>query len=411
MLPLDNAGGGIYDIQALGVQLPQAIEDAFLETSFNFIPTFSSLDIGEGQEVINTTDLAKTYSPTRPPRAPKHIPFDNFYTNELTSEQHIQFTLNNSNWLMSELTDTPVSESCAFACGASINMSGNSFLCNGVTNNYSLTAGAESYFWQILSGGHLASLNGNNTQTVSLTTNNLNSTGKLILQGTLSSNRCSFSETIEKEIWVGAPQLASFIEFYNLNTGAMGYLCSYHNDNRYRFSLNGANGTINYEYKIKLWGSSTYTYISSLKTSNNNPIEGVMPNLIPGTYQFEIRFKNSCGWSPWFHYFVSYQDCSNPGMFRAYPNPTSSTLTIMNTQTSKDFASSPFEFSAMNRSAMVTSSRSVNTYRLFDFSGNLVISGQMDDETLIDVSKLKKGTYILKINANGEEETHQIVIE
>ena len=49
---------------------------------------------------------------------------------------------------------------------------------------------------------------------------------------------------------------------------------------------------------------------------------------------------------------------------------------------------------------------------IYDFNGSLILKGNLlNDENNIDVSTLKKGTYILNIQIdNNIEEKHQIII-
>ncbi|WP_203256392.1 T9SS type A sorting domain-containing protein [Hyunsoonleella ulvae] len=201
------------------------------------------------------------------------------------------------------------------------------------------------------------------------------------------------------------------VEFYNTSVGSVGYLCSFYTGNQFRFTMSGANHVKKFQYRMKLWNSSTYAYQSRTKSAiSSTVVEAAPSSLSPGVYHFEIRLENSCGWSQWFTYFVQYNDCNNQGMFRAYPNPTSNTLTIAAKESDEVSKSSAFNETNTLSSAMAIS-RNDNTFNFYDFSGNKVLSGQLQNITDVNVSKLKKGTYILEIIANGQEETHQIVIE
>ncbi|QTE24161.1 hypothetical protein [Polaribacter cellanae] len=96
MLAIDNANGGVYDIENFA-ELPNELHEYIQQRQFNFVPTYSSLNISGGNQIINPTDLNKNYSPLSPPLAPKNSCFDNFYTNPLSSKGHTQFTLKNGN--------------------------------------------------------------------------------------------------------------------------------------------------------------------------------------------------------------------------------------------------------------------------------------------------------------------------
>ena len=58
MLPLDNANGGVYNLE-LFIPASSGIGQYVLEPRFNFIPTYSSLDVGSGNTTIIPSDLTK----------------------------------------------------------------------------------------------------------------------------------------------------------------------------------------------------------------------------------------------------------------------------------------------------------------------------------------------------------------
>lgn len=139
MLPLDNANGGIYDVDNF-ISLPSDFDSYLLQRQFNFVPTYSSLNIGGGNQNIAYSDLNKIYSPLSPPNGSKNVPFDNFYTNPLASENHIQFTLNNGNWLLDELKGDTGFYSCASTCSSSLplKISGSDQVCLSNSSTYVL---------------------------------------------------------------------------------------------------------------------------------------------------------------------------------------------------------------------------------------------------------------------------------
>jgi hypothetical protein len=158
MLALDNANGGIYDIETFAA-LPEELNQYVLQRRFNFIPTHSSLDVGGGNVVINPTDLTKVYNAFAPPTAPKNIPFNNFFTNPINSEAHIQFTLNNGNWLRSELADAPQLFSCAFICDNNPTISGPEVICTNAV--FTAPIGTATYTWSITGSAASITPNGN----------------------------------------------------------------------------------------------------------------------------------------------------------------------------------------------------------------------------------------------------------
>lgn len=398
MLALDNANGGIYDIENFA-KLPVEFEQYVLQKRFNFIPAYSSLDVGSGNVTINPSDLAKVYNPLSPPPVPKDIPFDNFFTNPTTSEAHIQFTLNNGDWLISELTGTPEILSCAFACSNEVTISGNDFLCTGSTSSYILLGGAENYSWQIISGGNLASINNSNNNVVSLTTtSNSNLSGKVVLRGSINSTRCNFTETLQKEIYVGKPKA------YTRNPDPTICANVFLQDPFYTLPVSP--GTTSYS----LTSNSPYLFVDSVVYPET---EIFMTATRAGNYTVTLTTTNSCG-SKQATIYVTVDNCNDfgGGFFLAYPNPTSNTLTIENTELISTMSAQKSSRNSSNLSSKSSVEvKSNHTFKIYDFNGSEVLSGKLNSKTNIDVSKLKKGKYILVINTNGNNETHQIIIE
>ncbi len=90
--------------------------------------------------------------------------------------------------------------------------------------------------------------------------------------------------------------------------------------------------------------------------------------------------------------------------YSSFPNPASETLTIEQTYNNQENR----EISTFLKEG----SLDTHYFRLYDFnSSRVVLEGSVSRKTEIDVSKLAKGRYILKIQiANDKEETHQVII-
>ncbi len=87
----------------------------------------------------------------------------------------------------------------------------------------------------------------------------------------------------------------------------------------------------------------------------------------------------------------------------ASPNPTSSEIFL-------DLAAKELS----SQGAGVTEIYGSLNMMLYDFNGKLVLEKQFDKSTgrpSLDLSELKKGTYILRIIGKELDETHQIVKE
>lgn len=220
MLALDNANGGIFDIENFA-DLPDGFEEFVLQSRFNFIPIYSSLDVGSGNGTITPNDLIEIYNPLSPPSAPKDIPFDNFFTNPTNGETHIQFTLNNGNWLISELADMPEVSSCAFVCeGAQI--AGNNVLC--ASNQYSVQAAIPTdaeVTWSVNNINAVSLSNSTGISTTLSTPPNSYRTN-VVLTATITSVICQGTVSVTKTIWVGKPGTPAYLNGpTTVNTGAL----------------------------------------------------------------------------------------------------------------------------------------------------------------------------------------------
>ena len=97
---------------------------------------------------------------------------------------------------------------------------------------------------------------------------------------------------------------------------------------------------------------------------------------------------------------MEFVDCTLEGgggemEYRIFPNPSSETLTIQ-------------KKSNLENSREIESSYSIE---LYDFNSNLIFNSFERNQKSINISKYKKGKYILKINKNNKTETHHIIIK
>jgi hypothetical protein len=207
MLPIDNAGGGVYDINRF-ISLPASLSQYILQQRFNFVPTYSSLDISAGTQPVIYNDVAKVYSPLDPPLAPKHTPFHNFFTNPTISESHIQFTLNNGNWLLTELKGTPAFYSCVSTCATrpAFTVSGTSLICTSGAQFSLSNVAAGATVWQATPSNLFVTSSGNGSSAFLQAASNY-TIGPGNITFTISE-QCG-SLTNSTSFWVGAPSEVS----------------------------------------------------------------------------------------------------------------------------------------------------------------------------------------------------------
>jgi hypothetical protein len=142
---------------------------------FSFIPTPSALYVGSGNEPITTVELNRAYSKALPPANPFSIPFDNFFSNPLSNEKHVQVTEKNGLWLFDEFRGTPQIFSCGYICGIpalDISISGPGNVCNSAERFTIVnTPTGASPVWAISPNLNYISGQGTDTYTVSAVEN------------------------------------------------------------------------------------------------------------------------------------------------------------------------------------------------------------------------------------------------
>ncbi|TDP60357.1 T9SS type A sorting domain-containing protein [Flavobacterium dankookense] len=410
MLALDNANGGIYDIENFA-ELPTEFEDYVFQRRFNFIPAYSSLDVGSGNATIVPSDLTKKYNPQSPPSAPKNVPFNNFFTNSITSEAHIQFTLNNGFWLRNEISGTPQIFSCSYACDDKVNnISGTNLICNSNSATFTAPAGGTFYNWQIIDGSHLiASSIGSNTQNFTITTLSTGY-GRVKLQVTMGDDpnntgngRCGNAVFIIN-IWVGKP----YVFGANPNPNELEYfvdgtfcpiesttLCAgnYSEDNSRTICVAGLDSNSQWEI-VKLSGYFSYSHYNGMITINPS---------VPGALSFKVRVSNSCGISDWKTFTYNAINCNSNIALRS----TESSTYIVYPNPSKDIVN--IDLRDSNNQPEITAKISGELFDLMGFSKARVEI--INNKAIFSVTDIPKGIYVLKIYINDEVESHQIAVE
>ncbi len=431
MLALDNANGGIYDIDNFA-PLPAELEQYVLQERFNFIPIYSSLDVGSGHVTITPGDLTAEYNPTAPPQAPNSIPFDNFFTNPINSVDHLLFTKNNGQWLRSELAGSPQILSCAFACASNLVISGVNQFCTG-SQTFSAPVGADTYQWQLFTDPIPLTdtpLNGNVHVTSATNTNSItiahtgNRSGWYNLRVVINSAHCNLQNiALIKRVYVGAPTVSS-ISVSQDPSGA-------------HFSPNATPQSC--EVPLRLDFEPAYSGVTDIEWEKittdvdwsrdylNYPGRHVY--LFPTcnkAFKFRVRAKNSCGfWSPWRELTYTITECSTtcqtPGgnlvsdNFIIYPVPANNVLNlgVVHNPTWNFPSLSPFTNpnNPNPNPGTVTYPKVTLNVAFYNNLGNQVHSTVVQGlPNQIDVSSLPPGNYIMTIQYLGQIETHNIQI-
>jgi len=314
-LPLDNSGGGVYDIDewAPGVNLPFKIK------RFAFIPTFSSLDIGGGTQTITYSDLTRQYSPSSPPAPPKNVRANNFVTGKpfsdsfhhqlFANENHTEITAVNGYWLFQEIQGTAAYSSCLYVCsgngGSSI--TGPTIVCStNTTFTLSNVPAGSTISWS--KSSNISYVSGQGTTSYVVTSNG---NGSGYITATVTGS-CGSLPVPQYNVWVGGYSSSDY------PVSGPGSAC--HNQNVYYNTVTLPNAT-NYTWS---WPTD-WTYQSGQGTPY------LSLNTGPTSYggAVTVRVANNCdaGGSPAVQY-TSVSSCGGYAALSVYPNPTSDEINV-----------------------------------------------------------------------------------
>jgi hypothetical protein len=369
-LPLDNSAGGIYDIGQLG-GLPVTVAI----NRFSFVPTYSALDVGGGNQPIVYSDLTRAYSPASPPIAPKNLLAASFTTNPTeggrTNEIHTQITLRNGQWLFNEIQATPIPFSCAYVCNSLAGyISSPPIICsNNIAVSFVGQPAGTTINWTFSNG--LTYVSGQGTSTVFV---RATSTGVATISAVLSGV-CGAGAPITKSV--------------NISTGSgTTFLYTFSECYEQIFETDYAAGANVYNWSINDYNNgTTYTY-----PNHSYKLKTALPG---GSYR--VNVGSACGGSIRSEDF--YVDC---GYYRysISPNPSSELLSIQEVNQA--------ELSIENS---VKSESSVQL-NIVDQSGNKVLSTikSQAQNLELDIAGLKPGHYILVISQGKFSETHHLIV-
>lgn len=395
-LPLDSYAGGVNP-SFKGVSLSTFQSNALakfgytvnLNPEFNFIPVTSALDVGRGNVVLTSADYTAKFSAASPPTGSKATPFANFTTSFNTTgvnEKHITFNDRNGKWLASELDAVAGSDvfDCSFVC-ATAAIAGSSNICTTSTYSVPVPAGT-TVNWSISPSSAATFTSGSSSSKTFTKSSTFN--GSATITATISNNASNCgSIVLTKTVLVGA----------TLNLTAPSGSTS---NGTIQVSVSGGTGTYSW-YK-------NGTLFATTGGGNNITLQfGCSGGLL------RVVANTSCGQAEITR--TLYGTCSSSTM-AVYPNPMTNELFIG--QYPQEQANS-FDVSTNSMNSTQSELRSATALEalrieFYNFSGILVKSVALEKSSTtpsIDVSDLRKGTYIVKIIGKELEEVHQIVKE
>lgn len=385
MFPLDSNPGGRFDVNSF-TRIPTTISLINLnlrQPRFNFIPTTSALDIGGGTQPITSADYLRIYSPVSPPAPPKNVPFNNFFTNPRSNENHVQLTTQNGNWLWQEINETPVINNCLYVCTGSFGtITGPANICT--SNFYSLTgfpAGA-TVSWSVSPASSV------------ITSSGVGSTASLQLSTTPSPEiRIIFSisttcgtDRVGRTISTGRPQFTNNKIRGVPYTGSPVYLCP--GNHWIETTPVGATSSTSWQVPVPhVVTGGNYVDFTLPANFSSVVITATASNSCGSTNQMFIMMRQNFGCSSY--------------LFSAYPNPSDQALTIVSEDEYFDVASVQTD----SENAMIDEIVLYNDRQQMVYKARQVYSGHH-----IPTSNLPAGRYILHIHYGKELLQRQIQI-
>ena len=388
ILPLDNAPGGVQDMEKWG-KLPFKPN----QNLFCFVPIFSALDIGGGQQPITYNEVFKAYSPAAPPISPYDVRAANFFSNPteagITNELHVQITKKNAIWLFQEMTEGSAFSSCSAACfGGSVqpDISGPGIICTtGATltlNNPPLG----SYTWNVSQNLLITSGQGTPSITVKATTSSSTGNGSVYL----TNAGCQTESTPAKSVWVGKPVFQQSLNGPSILTvGTSGLYTT--------TPAGGATGS--YIWEIP----SGWRLVSSGVSSTQ--ISGRVEAGTTGLHTIDLRVANNCGTGMTYTYVTGESSGGGGGCLASVsvsPNPANGDITVNIIYPPPCEPCSP----CINGVDYTTEA----DYALYDMQSNNVRMGKTTNQK-INTSGLRSGVYILKMMLNDLAYSTNVIVE
>ena len=358
-------------------------------TRFNFIPTYSALDIGGGTQTILNTDLSRPYSPAFPPAAPKNVIAANFFSNPTeagaSNEIHTQITLRNGRWLFQEIESQPAFFSCSYVCGGTAiapSITGPSSICTNETYIVQNVPAGAGITWS--HSTNLTYVSGQGTANYSVSRN---ASGDGFVQVIINGG-CGNSNPFQMNVTGGVGYSSS-----DYPVSGPSSICT----NQYAYySTNDLPLATNYswfwpsDWQYSAGQGTRYLDLFVTSTSSSGTIG--------------VRVATACdpGGSP-ATLFSSVSSCGS-FIMAAYPNPAQDELIIE--PSSEGLTNQSTEISNYSNEALSFGAK------LYDASGELQKTGNSKEgKIILKINDLPDGQYFLHITTDLETVASQIVIK
>lgn len=347
-----------------------------LKQFHTFIPTFSALGMkNPNQNWANSLNRNLVCT--------NETAFDSYY-GETNNTEHTSLNSNSVNWLMKELGDStnpPTPQAPSFPIEITA-LSGPNVICENTNTTFSfpdICKVPSAATWTITPNAQIISQTGYSVVITGLTN------GSATITATFQNG-----QTFTKTIWCGKPNFA--LVLYEVP------------QQPYKNKLIMESGEIVPFSDINVQGIISTTF-------NRKKLNGVQDNLsstnifrsiffgLLFTESIKVTATNLCGTTE-YNWIVS--DNNRPqvifehtSFYKTYPNPTNNLINIE----LKDSALKPVDNAAISA-------------ELFNMMGEVKRNVTVNNNiATVDVLGLPRGIYILKINIDGNVESHQVAIE
>ena len=409
ILPFDTYPGGFYTA-TLDNQPGSVSQDwmfsynnsFFIQRRFSFIPTTSSLDIGQGNTTLTNTNYLARYIGATPPAAPFNTPFANFTTSfnqdgsqwifdnsnfrRLNNEPHEGLFIRNANFLANEMNGiSNLRTNCQSFC-TNGTITGNTTICTSQTLTAPLGNGV-IYNWTVA-----------NTSLVSLTPNG--NTVLVTRNGTASGQT---TITVNISGACGNTNLTATLTVGNPTA---------------TIQIHGIAPLPNTQMDVSVTTQAPPTYNwyvdGILAKAQTQPSQSIVTinGGGPGNHILRCDVANGCGTTS-----VSQSYTRPPSTFRlsVSPNPVKDKLTIAFLE--RTYLEGNTKMYAQDfKPIRSVKSKGKTIVTLFDINTNLAVRQWTQNETNskgynFNVAGLTKGLYILQIDRNNQTVTTKIMVE
>jgi hypothetical protein len=412
ILPFDTYPGGFYTLTL--ANQPGAVSQDwmfsynnsfFIQRRFSFIPTTSSLDIGQGNTALTNANYVAKYIGATPPLAPFNTPFANFATafNQdgsqwifdnsnfklLNNEPHEGLFIRNANFLADEMNGvTTVRTNCDAFC-ANGTITGNTTICTSQTLTAPFGNGV-SYNWIVGNPSLVtATPNGNSV----LLTRNGTATGQTTISVNITG-ACGI-RTLSTPITVGSPAISI------------------------TSSLNGCNGVYQIWNLVNNTPANGTNWIWSVNyLGTNSQITIYTPSSpstmlsVKGGGAVRLNYTDLCGVARTDGVTV-YSTCGGFSM-AVSPNPAQEDINLSISSTTESKAAVTTEVNSTPIKTFDSKGKTIIT--LFEINTSTLVKQWKYNESKnpnyrLNINGLRKGVYVLQVDRDNQTATTKIIIE